>query len=405
MKTANHDNRGDDMPTATNDESKKIKEAMKQRMNHHYDDANAIFEDILEKNPKNIKAWYLKGRTLHQMKRFEEEIECYKKALSIDPDNEQHYNSLIFLFMGWAYSSQQKFKEALYCYNKALESGDLTTRNKARALASKGCDLIHLGHDENAKACLDEAKTLAPDVDDSKTWFNLGYGYVHLGYNRDAIESFDQALALDKKNIEAWCYKGFAHGFLNEIDEATSSFQKALEIEITSSSAYMGREFTRKIFLQKQQELLDYTKKYLISMLRSFTFGLNLVQAMFVIQFIVGIGLLLAAVGLSINGNQNLITLILGASGGGTLIITLLHSSPEKLQKNRVDLSQWMLAYFNWVNTVYAVNGTLAQKTQNKETLTWNEIENAHNYLYNLTFNTVKIIEDYCEFHKIQKSE
>lgn len=55
------------------------------------------------------------GFSLNGLNRNKEAIECYKKALSIDPNYKSAYNS-----MGFALNGLNKNKEAIECYRKAL---------------------------------------------------------------------------------------------------------------------------------------------------------------------------------------------------------------------------------------------------------------------------------------------
>jgi hypothetical protein len=42
--------------------------------------------------------------------------------------------------------------------------------------------------------------------------------------------------------------------------------------------------------------------------------------------------------------------MVAGATGGIITILSLVKSAPVDLQKNRIDFSQWMIAYYNWIN-------------------------------------------------------
>ncbi|MDQ3869221.1 MAG: tetratricopeptide repeat protein [Thermoproteota archaeon] len=54
----------------------------------------------------------------------------------------------------------------------------------------------------------------------------------------DAIRSFELALRIDPKYVDAWIKKGYAHFHLNEYPAAISSYDKALEIDINNSEAW-----------------------------------------------------------------------------------------------------------------------------------------------------------------------
>ena len=54
----------------------------------------------------------------------------------------------------------------------------------------------------------------------------------------DAIRSFELALRIDQKYVDAWIKKGYAHFHLNEYTAAISSYDKALEIDINNAEAW-----------------------------------------------------------------------------------------------------------------------------------------------------------------------
>ena len=66
-------------------------------------------------NATNQKELYENGILLHNLGKFEEAIECYDKALAIDPQN-----SNILSNKGLSLHNQGKFEEAIECYDKAL---------------------------------------------------------------------------------------------------------------------------------------------------------------------------------------------------------------------------------------------------------------------------------------------
>ncbi len=66
-------------------------------------------------NATNLKQLYENGIMLHNHGKFVEALECYDKALAIDPQN-----SNVLSNKGLSLHNQGKFVEALECYDKAL---------------------------------------------------------------------------------------------------------------------------------------------------------------------------------------------------------------------------------------------------------------------------------------------
>ena len=54
----------------------------------------------------------------------------------------------------------------------------------------------------------------------------------------DAIRSFELALRIDQKYVDAWIKKGYAHFHMNEYNAAISSYDKALEIDLNNAEAW-----------------------------------------------------------------------------------------------------------------------------------------------------------------------
>ena len=66
-------------------------------------------------NATNLKQLYENGIMLHNQGKFAEALECYDKALAMDPQN-----SGVLSNKGLSLHNQGKFAEALECYDKAL---------------------------------------------------------------------------------------------------------------------------------------------------------------------------------------------------------------------------------------------------------------------------------------------
>jgi adsorption protein B len=95
--------------------------------------------------------WSNKGFALSSQGRYEEAIEAYVKALSIDPNN-----AIIWNNKGLTLRKLEKYKEAIECYEKAIK----LDKNFALPWHNKGAVFNILGKISKAQKCFDRAKKL-----------------------------------------------------------------------------------------------------------------------------------------------------------------------------------------------------------------------------------------------------
>ena len=61
-------------------------------------------------------------------------------------------------------------------------------------------------------------------------WIKKGYSHFHLGEYNSAITSYDKALEIDINNVEPWNLKGLAYYRLRNYDKAIASCEKAIDV-------------------------------------------------------------------------------------------------------------------------------------------------------------------------------
>ncbi len=57
-----------------------------------------------------------------------------------------------------------------------------------------------------------------------------------------------------------------------------------------------------------------------------------------------------------------------------------------------------MIAYYNWYNTFFVTNQLVSQKMFSKQPLYWDDVEKIQAFLMKITSETIKGIEDNCDF-------
>lgn len=156
------------------------------KINQQYLNALNCYDKALEINPKNADAWNSKGVSLHNIRRYSEALDCYHKALEIDPKDASAWNS-------------------------------------------KGHTLYILGRYSEALACLDKALEIDPKY--SYAWIIKGYFLNNFGRYSEALDCYDKALEIDPKNAIAWSIKGLSLHILGRDSEALDCYDQALEID------------------------------------------------------------------------------------------------------------------------------------------------------------------------------
>ena len=167
----------------------------------------------------DVNFWFNKGHTLYEQGRFLESIDCYNKAIQINPHYVDAYNN-----KGLGFFMLNRYQEALDCYSKALEINPTSKR----VWFNKGMSLKQLGRQGEAVDCFDNAIQLDPNLD--SVWVYKGICHYSLGQYEVARQSYDKALQTNPNDYVTWYNKGLCLENLNRRQEAKVCHQKSLEI-------------------------------------------------------------------------------------------------------------------------------------------------------------------------------
>jgi tetratricopeptide (TPR) repeat protein len=347
--------------------------------------------DLIKKNDgKNAKKYFL-------------------EAFTIDAKDKR-----VLCGSGWVQALQGNHLTAIEIFKNL--SKHLANEDKCYLCALRGQAYCLMNRKEYSKAIDLYDQHFKIDPNTPSIYFNRGYSLIQLDRYEEAYKCFQRYLEFQTEEskdleylMEAYNYKGLTEVNLDKLELAEKSFDFVLTKDPTSFGAKVGKTLVqqKRYYVQQQQELIVTAKKYLKCLLKDFRKGLNIAQYMYIIQFSAGIGLLVYALVLAGFENDSIIVYIAGASGGLIAILSLIFSAPGDLQKNRVDFSQWMIAYFNWINTLYAVSGAINQqsdqRSKNKKEAKWEEIQPLQDYLSKVTIDTITYIEQFCEPKKLKK--
>jgi len=412
--------------------------------NGEYDDGIAQYDKALAIDPGYAPAFVYKGLALVRKNELGKAEEFVDRAYTLDPQS-----AVSLAGKGYIHAIKGEWQQALDASDKAITASDRLkdASEIALALRVKGYTYHRMGDHAKAVEILKESASMDPESSHTKLYLGEAFigmqdyedaikylqefvainpkfacAYYYLGIAHDAshqpenaIQDYRHALKLDSRNPNIHC--GMAYAYINshQYHDAIKKFDTALKYDRHNAAALFGKNMLGVLEAQEkaireeiqliQLNLLKYSEqvtettiKNLQELLDDFKNGLNLVKNMFFIQFLVGIGLLVVAFGVAIAGNNELLSLVLGITGGATTIITFITASPVSLQKNRVDFSQWMIGYFSWFNTYLNTNILLAQKAYREEKMEWEELQKINTYLKQNTMDAIQMMEHCCEF-------
>lgn len=180
-------------------------------------EAQEKIDKLLKRNKKDYFLWWLKGYVFLYggNDRYEEAVESFDKAISLDPDN-----SFAWEFKAIALRSLGRYEEAIACYDKSMELDPL----------------------------------------DYAAIYNRAVLLERIGKTDEALDYYSLATKIDQNNILAWESKANLLENLQRFDEAEetrSKFQKDYSIRVVESEPKTPDEWVHK------GETLEKLGKYL----------------------------------------------------------------------------------------------------------------------------------------------
>lgn len=149
----------------------------------YYDEAIALFTQLIERNPLNATDYSNRGLTYFQSGRRAEALADYSRAIELNPRLDGAYNNRANY-----HAAQGQFLEAILDYDIAL---DLNPAN-------------------------------------IRAWINQGITFRDLGMYERAIESFDLALHLGRLEGHVYAERGRAYHLCGDWNCAIADYQRAI---------------------------------------------------------------------------------------------------------------------------------------------------------------------------------
>jgi tetratricopeptide (TPR) repeat protein len=228
-----------------------------------YEDSIECFDKALELDPNYENAWYNKGYTLCNIGNYLEADECFDKFLEINPESVDASNVMVFktivLFM------LKKYQEELELSNSLIDISK-NSFEKLNALNIKSSALLKLEQYDESEIIID--KILGEDPESELALANKATILFKQGCYKESIEYYEYSLEIYNKKIsdfnskklkgymvlpekildyvltEIWVNKGKAHKKLQETTKALECFNIALKLDPNYNEAQKEIEDT-----------------------------------------------------------------------------------------------------------------------------------------------------------------
>ena len=189
--------------------------------------AEALYAEVLRREPDNFDALHLLGVLARQGGAPESAIELIGRAIALDAGK-----AIAHCNLGAALQDAGRQQEALASYERALALQPAYPM----ALANRGNALRKLGRPEEALASYDAALAQQPAY--AEALGNRGIALHLLGRRAEALESFGRSLTLNPNLAESYCGAAVTLQSLGRNEEATEAYRNAIEVKPSYAEAW-----------------------------------------------------------------------------------------------------------------------------------------------------------------------
>jgi predicted O-linked N-acetylglucosamine transferase (SPINDLY family) len=211
--------------------------------------AQAIYQQLLEIDPRNADALHLLGVIAYQTGHHQIAVDMIGQAIALKPDYAEAYSN-----RGNALLELKQFAAAVACYDKAIS----LKPDYAEAYSNRGNTLKDLKQLDAAVASFDKAIALKPGL--TEAYSNRGNALLELKQLDAAVASFDKAIALKPDFAEAYSNKGNALKDLKQFAAAVACYDKAIALKPDFAEAYSNKGNALKDLKQFDAALASYDK-------------------------------------------------------------------------------------------------------------------------------------------------
>ena len=192
-----------------------------------YELAENLINQSIAINPSFAEAHNILGNALIKLERYEEALKCYELTLKLKPDYAEAYISI-----GNYYKEREQQAESIAQYKKAL------SLNPDCVEAHNNLGVMLLEEKQYEEAIKHFKKAISLKSNYAEAYYNLGNTLKEQGKLNDAIENYHHALAIIPNYSDAYCNLGNALLENEQFNDAISNYRHALAIRPDYAEAH-----------------------------------------------------------------------------------------------------------------------------------------------------------------------
>ena len=218
------------------------------------EEAERLYRDVLRKQPRHSKSFYLLGVIAHQAGDDIDALKLVKRAIELSPEKPDFYSGCgeIYFALGDCESAVDYFKKALGLKPDFIQ-----------AYYNLGKIYKKLGNLSEAAKNYKQAFELKPGS--AELAFELGDILHDQGRYQESVAAFERAIELNPQHIKAYNNLGILYSDSGRLSEARECYKKVLEINPDVFEAYNNMGNIYKDMGSHEKALEQYEKALSLS--------------------------------------------------------------------------------------------------------------------------------------------
>jgi protein O-GlcNAc transferase len=213
-----------------------------------------LISKAIKVNPNQASYYSNRGITLQKLNKLEDAVENYQKAIALDPELiAAYFNN------GNALQNLNQFEMAIANYNYSIA----LKPDYSDAYSNRGNALKKINQLDAAIASYNKAIFLKPDFVDAH--YNQGVAFQELRQIEAAIASYKKVISLKPEYVEAHYNLGILFNEIKKLNDALASYDKAISLKPNYAEAYYNRGISLQELKQLEDAVASYDKAIIIN--------------------------------------------------------------------------------------------------------------------------------------------